>query len=214
MKLDAETDKKETDKEETDKEGGIFSAHMLETIAVRRRVLAECEASVAAAAAEIARSLAAGGKLLLCGNGGSAADAQHIAGELVSVLSTDFPRQALAAMALTTNSSILTAIANDFGFGGVFERQVEALGLPGDVMIGITTSGNSENVGRALEAARSRGMRTIAMTGAAGGKAAAVSDVVIRVPSANVQQVQEVHISIGHILCAVVERRLAAEAAP
>lgn len=188
------------------KSAGFFRAHMIESIAARQRALAECEASVAEAAGAIARGLSSGGKLLLCGNGGSAADAQHIAGELVSVLSKDFPRQALAAIALTANPSILTAIANDFGFGGVFERQVEALGRAGDVLLAISTSGNSENVVRALEAARARGMQTIAMTGSAGGKAAELAQVAIRVPSSNVQQVQEVHMSIGHILCAVVER--------
>ncbi|HVV45200.1 MAG TPA: HAD-IIIA family hydrolase [Bryobacteraceae bacterium] len=186
----------------------ILRSHIAESIATRQRMASECEAAVLAAAGEIVTSLTAGGKLLLCGNGGSAADAQHIAGELVSVLSKDFPRQALAAAALTTNSSILTAIANDFGYGSVFERQVEALGRAGDVVLGITTSGNSENVVRALRAAREGGMRTIAMTGSSAGQAGELADVTIRVPSDNVQHIQEAHISIGHILCAIVERRI------
>lgn len=186
----------------------LFRAHMRESIATKERLTAECESAVLAAADVIAESLRSGGKLLLCGNGGSAADAQHIAAELVSVLSRDFPRQALSAIALTTDSSILSAIANDFGFGGVFERQVEALGRPGDVLIAITTSGNSENVVRALRAARERGMAAVAMTGAAISKASDLADVAIRVPSGTVQHIQESHITIGHILCAIVERKL------
>jgi len=150
--------------------------------------------------------------IFVFGNGGSAADAQHIAAELVSVLSLDFPRPALAAIALTTDSSILSAIANDFGFGGVFERQVEALGRPGDVIVGISTSGNSENVLRALRAARARGISTIALTGMSASQASEVADIAICVPSNSVQHIQESHITVGHIICAIVERRLADEA--
>ncbi len=188
----------------------LFRSHVLESIATKQRLIEECEPAVLAAADLIANSLRSGGKLLICGNGGSAADAQHIAGELVSVLSQDFPRQALGAIALTTDSSILTAIANDFGYGGVFERQIQALGRAGDVVMGITTSGNSESVVRALRAARERGIRTIALTGAAASKTSELADVAIRVPSSTVQHIQESHITIGHILCAVVERALAA----
>ncbi len=187
----------------------LFRAHLRESAATKLRLVDAGETAVLAAADEIVVSMKAGGKLLLCGNGGSAADAQHIAAELVSVLSQDFPRQALAAMALTTDSSILTAIANDYGYGGVFERQVQALGRAGDVLLGISTSGNSENVVRALTAARARGLRTIAMTGSAGGRMLELADVAIRVPSSNVQHIQEAHVAIGHILCAIVERRMA-----
>ena len=187
----------------------LFRAHLRESAATKLRLVDAGETAVLAAADEIVVSMKAGGKLLLCGNGGSAADAQHIAAELVSVLSQDFPRQALAAMALTTDSSILTAIANDYGYGGVFERQVQALGRAGDVVLGISTSGNSENVVRALAAARAQGMRTIAMTGSAEGRMRELADVAIRVPSSNVQHIQEAHVAIGHILCAIVERRMA-----
>jgi phosphoheptose isomerase len=182
--------------------------HLLGSIAAKQRVLEECEPAILAAASAIASSLAAGGKLLLCGNGGSAADCQHIAAELVSVLDQAFLRPGLAAIAMTTDSSILTASANDFGFGGIFERQVQALGRAGDVVLGISTSGNSENVVRALGCAATGGMRTIALTGAAGGRVAAAAEIAIRVPSPSVQHIQEAHLTIGHILCDLVERTL------
>ena len=182
--------------------------HLLGSIAAKQRVLEECEAPILAAAGAIASSMAAGGKMLLCGNGGSAADCQHIAGEMVSVLNQDFPRPGLAAIALTTDSSILTASANDFGYEGVFERQVQALGKAGDVVVGISTSGNSENVARSLCYASRNGMRTISLTGASGGRVTQAAEIAIRVPSACVQHIQEAHITIGHILCDVVERTL------
>jgi D-sedoheptulose 7-phosphate isomerase len=184
----------------------LLRAHLQGSIETKQRVLERCEADILRAAAEIATSLRMGGKLLLCGNGGSAADCQHIAGELISVLTQDYLRPGLAAVALTTDSSILTASANDFGYGGIFERQVQALGRPGDVVLGISTSGNSENVLRALTYARGNSMRTIALTGETGGKMAAAADVVIRIPDTNVQHIQEAHVTVGHILCAIVER--------
>lgn len=186
----------------------LYRDHLVESIATQQSLLLECETQVLAAAAAITESLASGGKLLICGNGGSAADSQHIAAELVSVLSQDFMRPGLAALALTTDTSILTAIANDFGYGGVFERQVEALGRDGDVVLGISTSGNSESVVRALRAARARKIRTIALTGRSSGKVLDVADISIRVPSDSVQHIQESHLVIGHILCAIVERGL------
>jgi D-sedoheptulose 7-phosphate isomerase len=124
--------------------------HLLGSIETKQRVLDSCEDRILAAATAIVSSLHAGGKLLLCGNGGSAADCQHIAGEMVSTLNHAFPRPGLAAIALTVDSSIMTASANDFGYAGIFERQVQALGKAGDVVIGISTSGTSENVLRAL----------------------------------------------------------------
>src|SRR5690349_10745962 len=120
--------------------------HVRSSIETKQRVLAECEADILAAAGEMTRCVAGGGKIMLCGNGGSAADCQHIAAEFVSVLNQSFPRQGLPALALTTDTSLLTASANDFGFEGVFARQAQALGRPGDVVIGISTSGNSPNV--------------------------------------------------------------------
>jgi D-sedoheptulose 7-phosphate isomerase len=184
----------------------LLRTHLRESIATKQRVLETCEGPILAAAAAIASSLRRGGKLLLCGNGGSAADCQHIAGELVGVLTQDFLRPAMSAIALTTDSSILTANANDFGYGGVFERQVQALGRPGDVLLGISTSGNSENVLRAMACCRGLGMCGIALTGATGGKLATAADLAICVPDTNVQHIQEAHITIGHILCAIVER--------
>ena len=147
-----------------------------------------------------------GHKLLACGNGGSAADAQHIVGELVCKLTME--RAALPAIALTTNTSILTATGNDYAYDHVFVRQVEAFAQPGDVLIAISTSGRSASVNRAAELARERGAHTIALTGRDGGELAQLCDVAIVVPSASTQHIQEAHIAIGHVLCEVVEREL------
>lgn len=182
--------------------------HFAGSMAVKQRVVDECMDAILAAAEMIAACLQQNGKLLLCGNGGSAADSQHLAGEFVSVLSQDFMRPGLAAIALTTDSSILTASANDFGFTGVFERQTQALGQPGDVLVGISTSGNSENVVRAINYASEHNIRTIALTGGSGGKLAQLAEVTICVPSTNVQHIQESHITIGHVLCHLAERAL------
>ncbi len=180
----------------------------LRTIAMLHGAVEEqCLDAILAAARTIASALRGGGKLLLCGNGGSAADCQHMAGELVSRLSADFPRPALPAVALTTDSSILTALSNDFGFEGVFARQVQALGRPGDVLLGISTSGTSPNVLRAVEAAGRIPMATIALTGTQG-RLKVLADVAITVPSESVQHMQEAHLSIEHILCYLVERDL------
>src|SRR5690606_19689146 len=143
----------------------------------------------------------------ICGNGGSAADSQHLAAEFISVLTQDFLRPGLSAIALTTDSSILTASANDFGFEGIFARQVQALGRPGDVVIGISTSGNSKNVVKALEYACEHDMHTIALIGA-GGKMGEIAEVAIRIPSTVVQHIQEAHITVAHIICYLAERAL------
>ena len=187
--------------------GERLRRHVLGSIAAKQRVLEACGQPILDAAALIATVFRDGGKLMLCGNGGSAADAQHIAAEFVSVLSQSFPRPGLPALALTTDTSLLTASANDFGFEGVFARQVQALGRPGDALIGISTSGNSANVVRAFETARAQGIRSIALTGP-GGKLAEMADVAIRVPAAATAHVQESHITIGHVLCDLVERSL------
>jgi D-sedoheptulose 7-phosphate isomerase len=147
-----------------------------------------------------------GGTALLFGNGGSAADAQHIAAEFVGRFYLE--RRGLAAHALTVNSSVVTAIANDYGYERVFARQLEALGHPGDVAIGITTSGNASSVIAGLSAARSLGMTTVAMTGASGGLVKAEVDHWVRVPSSEVPRVQEAHIMIGHIWSELVEAAL------
>ena len=151
-------------------------------------------------------SLRAGGKVMFAGNGGSAADAQHWAGELVSRFYYDRP--GLAAIALTTDSSILTAIGNDYGYDYTFARQVEALGRTGDVLVAISTSGNSPNIIRAAEAARARGVAVVGFTGEGGGKLAPLSDICFRVPSTETPRIQEGHEFIGHLLCALIEAEM------
>lgn len=151
-------------------------------------------------------SLRSGGKLMFAGNGGSAADAQHWAGELVSRFYYDRP--GLAAIALTTDSSILTAIGNDYGYDYTFARQVEALGREGDVLVAISTSGNSGNILRAADAARARGVAVVGFTGASGGKLADCSRICLRVPSSETPRIQEGHEFLGHMLCAMIEREM------
>ncbi len=148
----------------------------------------------------------AGGKVLIAGNGGSAADAQHIAGELVSRFY--FDRPGLPCIALSTDTSILTAIGNDFGMERTFARQVEANGRGGDIFIGISTSGNSKNVVEALKAAKEMEISTVGLTGAAGGVMADLCDYCIKVPSKDTPRIQESHITIGHVLCAIIEESL------
>jgi len=152
------------------------------------------------------RGVRSGGKLLLFGNGGSAADAQHIAAELIVRYKTD--RAAISAIALTTDSSTLTACGNDMGFDALFERQIEALGRPGDVAVAISTSGNSANVLRGLHQARSMGLKTVGLTGGTGGKMHSVCDALIIVPSTVTARIQELHGMIGHVLCKALEQRL------
>lgn len=154
----------------------------------------------------ITRALHAGRKLLVAGNGGSAADAQHIAAEFVSRLM--FDRAPLAAIALTTDTSGLTAIGNDYGYDFVFERQVQALGQPGDVFLGISTSGKSANVLRALAMARSRGVITVGFTGARTGQMHGLCDLILSAPSTNTAIVQQIHITAAHAVCALVERAM------
>jgi D-sedoheptulose 7-phosphate isomerase len=147
-----------------------------------------------------------GNKTLIAGNGGSAADAQHIAGEFVSRFY--FDRPGLASMALTTDTSIMTAIGNDYGYEKLFSRQVQANGVKGDMFIGISTSGNSVNVVEALKECKVKGIITVGFTGASGGKMAELCDYCIKVPSSETPRVQEAHILIGHIICAVVEEAI------
>jgi D-sedoheptulose 7-phosphate isomerase len=163
-------------------------------------------ADVAAAAEAVTDALRSGSKVLLCGNGGSAADAQHIAAELAGRLTME--RSGLPAIALTVNPSVITAVGNDYGYDMVFARQVEALGARGDVLVGISTSGRSTNVVRALSEARKRGMVTIGLMGAEDGDMAELCDHVVRVPSSETQRIQEIHIAIGHAMCEIVETEL------
>lgn len=148
-------------------------------------------------------ALKASNKVLFCGNGGSAADAQHLAAELIGRFQKE--RRSLASIALTTDTSILTAVANDYGYDEVFARQVEGLGRSGDVLIGISTSGNSANVVKAALKARDTGMHTIAFTGEGGGKLKDICDITFAVPSKVTARIQEMHIMVGHIICELVE---------
>jgi len=175
---------------------------------------AELRRSIAAIADRITRAFRAGGKVLLAGNGGSAADAQHIAAEFLSRFKLD--RSPLPAIALTTDSSVLTAIGNDYGFAGVFERQVRGLGRAGDVFIGISTSGRSANVLAALRAARELGLITVGFTGSRDGEMRGLCDFVCAAPSDDTALIQQVHLVAAHVLCLLVEQDLfgAAQAQP
>ena len=190
----------------------IVRAHLGRSAALKTRAAESCASAIASAAEMIATTLRQGGKVLLCGNGGSAADCQHMAAEFVSRLTQEFDRPALAAIALTTDTSLLTAYANDVDFDGVFARQVEALGKPRDVLVGISTSGGSRNVVRAVEQARAVGLTVVALTGEKG-RLADLADVQIRVPSSSTQEIQETHLAIEHVICHLVERHLFGEAA-
>lgn len=152
---------------------------------------------------EIAQALGNGKKILICGNGGSAADAQHIAAELVGKFMKE--RRALPAIALNTNTSVITAIGNDYSYDDIFARQVEAFGTSGDILIGISTSGNSKNVLKAFEIAKKISIMTVALTGQSGGKMKEMVDICINVPSSLTPRIQEAHITIGHIMCEIAE---------
>jgi phosphoheptose isomerase len=181
--------------------------HLEASIEVTRRAIDECLPALLDAVAAVTDAFRSGGKLMLCGNGGSAADCQHVAAELVSRLTLAYERPGLPAIALTTDSSFLTAFANDINFEDVFARQVQALGRPGDVLLGISTSGNSKNVVRAVEQARTQSITTIGLLGA-GGVLASMVDVAIRVPSTTTMLIQQTHLGLEHALCDLVEREL------
>jgi len=192
---------------DTDWQRNRVLVHLHESAEILRQTDDVCMDSILAAASLTANAFRAGGKVLLCGNGGSAADCQHMAAELVGRLSKDFERPPLPAIALTTDTSFLTAFTNDYGFEGVFERQVQALGKPGDVLFGISTSGNSSNVVRAVKFAQRIGMHTICLTGE-GGTLFEIADIVIGVPSKSTQYIQEAHSVIIHVLCDLIESSL------
>jgi len=184
-----------------------IAAELRESIEAKQATLERELPMLARIAETVVDALAAGGKVLIFGNGGSAADSQHIAAELVSRFRRE--RGALPAIALTTDTSILTAIANDYSFEDVFARQVEALGRPGDVILAISTSGNSPNVLKAVRRAAELGMKTIGFTGDDGGKLRQCVDLCFRVPSFATPHIQEVHIAAGHAVCEVAESRFA-----
>jgi D-sedoheptulose 7-phosphate isomerase len=190
------------------------NVHAVATITARLREAAAVTEATADRAAEIARAATLiadafqrGGKLLLCGNGGSAADCQHVAAEFVGRLTREMTRPGLPAIAMTTDTSYLTAYANDFGFDGVFARQIETLATTGDVLLAISTSGSSRNVLAGVAAAKRKGLAVVALLGEEGplGEAA---DIAIRVPSRDVQLIQQVHLAVEHLICHLVERAL------
>lgn len=179
---------------------------LAESCRVKQSLSEELLGRIAALAEKTAAALVQGKKVVFFGNGGSAADAQHLAAELTVKLQAERP--GLAALALTTNTSVLTAAANDYGFENVFSRQVQSLVAAGDVLVAISTSGMSPNVFRGLEAGRGRGAFLAALTGETGGKLAGMCDLLINVPSRDPQRIQEAHITIGHIVCSLVEQML------
>lgn len=181
-------------------------AQLEDSASVKHKMMVSCVDSIVSAAELMIETIKSGAKILLCGNGGSAADSQHLAAELVSKLKLE--RSAIPAIALTTNTSTLTAIANDYDFSQVFVRQLEAFGRKNDLLIGISTSGNSEDVLKAVDYAHKNGLRTIVMTGGNGGDLAGKADVDIIVPSEDVQRIQEAHITVGHILCDILEQSI------
>jgi D-sedoheptulose 7-phosphate isomerase len=176
---------------------------MAESIRLKSQFVAEQAENLVAAARMLAQVFKEGGKLLIFGNGGSAADAQHLAAEFVNRFLIERPP--LAALALTTDTSILTAVANDYDFLEVFTKQVRALGRPGDAALGISTSGKSPNVVAGLKAARDLGLKTLALSGGDGGPVAAQADLALVVPSRQTPRIQEVHITLGHVLCDLVD---------
>lgn len=179
-----------------------FAEH-LKTIELVREVMAEPVQKIGKL---LALALGGGSTLFWCGNGGSAADSQHLAAELVGRFKKN--RRALRSIALTTDSSVLTCVANDYSYDDIFSRQVEALGRPGDVLIGISTSGNSANVLRAVKTAKEMGLTTIALLGKGGGTTKVLADHALVVPSESTARIQEAHILIGHILCELIEQEL------
>lgn len=184
----------------------LVKRQLEQSVATMARVIADetIHAAVLEAGRVTAEAMRAGHKLMVCGNGGSAADAQHLVAEFVSRLTVDRP--ALRAIALTTDSSILTAIGNDYSYDNVFERQVEALGLPGDVLLAISTSGNSKNCVKALALAKTMGIHTVAFTGNNGGKMRELAEINVIVPSDVTMNIQESQLALEHIYCMVVER--------
>ncbi len=178
------------------------SQHFLDSIAVKQEAEKILPAAVAEGVIAMTDCLRSGGKVMACGNGGSAADAQHFAAELIGRFERE--RQELAAIALTTDSSILTAVGNDYSYDEVFSKQVRGLGKPGDILLGISTSGNSKNVVKAIEAAKKLGMKIIALTGNGGGKIAALldsGDIHLCAPSTRTARIQETHLVLLHSLC-------------
>jgi len=186
----------------------IITEHIRKSISVKESILSSpaVMTSIKDAATATVDAYKKGRKTLIAGNGGSAADAQHIAGEFVSRFY--FDRPGIPSIALSTDTSIITAIGNDYGFDRLFERQVHAQGTEGDIFIGLTTSGNSENIVRALHACKEKGIKSIILTGKSGGKTSDLCDICINIPSEETPRIQESHILIAHIICCIVEEEL------
>jgi len=185
---------------------GAIKRVFVEGIKLRELSAEMCSESIRDAVICIVEAMKRGNKLLIAGNGGSAADAQHIAAEMVGRFYRE--RKGLPAVALSTDTSILTSVGNDYGFENIFSRQVEAIGKRGDVFLGISTSGNSENIVRAVQKASSMGITTIALTGEGGGKLRDMVDILIAIPSSSTPRIQELHITVGHIICELVEQSM------
>jgi len=183
----------------------IISSQISASIEAKKQLLSEHYLDIISLMAKtLVEAYKQGNKVILCGNGGSASDAQHIEGELVGRFKME--RRALPAIAITANTSTMTAIANDYGYGEVFRRAVEAHGKPGDILIAISTSGNSQNVISAAEQAKKQGMKIIGLLGGNGGKLEKLSDIAFVAPSNDTPRIQECHILVGHILCDLIER--------
>jgi D-sedoheptulose 7-phosphate isomerase len=190
----------------------LIERFVAESLRVKAEFFGKNAALIAETAEKMARAVGQGHKVLLFGNGGSAADAQHIAAEFVGRFMPD--RLPLAALSLATDTSVLTALGNDYGYNAVFSRQIQALGNPEDIAIAISTSGNSPSILEALDVARAKRLFTIGFTGEDGGKMIGRSDVLFRVPSRMTPRIQETHITLGHVLCELVDRELFPEAYP
>jgi D-sedoheptulose 7-phosphate isomerase len=182
----------------------LIKKELTDSAYVKSLMAEETVSSIVDAVDLVIKALRRGGKILLFGNGGSAADAQHIACELIGKFKK--VRSSQPAIALTTDTSVLTSVANDFGYEFIFSRQIEAIANSEDVVIAISTSGNSPNVLEGVKAARDKGCKTIALTGRSGGKLAQIVDIPIRIPSNETARIQEAHITVGHIICAMVEK--------
>lgn len=182
---------------------------LLESIQVKEEILRSGIGKIKEIADLLIECLKKGGKVILFGNGGSAADAQHIAAELIGRFKKD--RSALAALSLTTNTSVLTSLANDYGYEVIFAKQIEALGQKNDIIIAISTSGKAKNVSLGIKQAKKAGLKTVALTGGDGGELAKLADVSFLVPSMVTARIQEAHITIGHIICELVEQTLCQE---
>lgn len=192
----------------TNQKTSLIQKEIQASIDLKNQVKDKLSEKIIEVAHILAECINKGGKILLCGNGGSAADAQHFAGELVVRLTSDYTRQALPAITLSSDNFILTACANDFGFEQVFSRQIEALGKPEDVLMCISTSGNSPNLIKAAQKAKEKKMKTVGLLGGNGGELKKISDLSIVVPSQATPRIQETHICICHILCELIENEL------